>query len=88
MAGLVPAIHALSRGAKNVDARDEPGHDDLWIALLVPRTLRSTKSAFTRGMLMRCRAGAHLAASYRVAHPGPRSAQRHYVPQRVRDTRL
>jgi hypothetical protein len=30
MAGLVPAIHALSRGTKNVDARDEPGHDDLW----------------------------------------------------------
>ncbi|MGC0393108.1 hypothetical protein ACVIU7_005649 [Bradyrhizobium liaoningense] len=28
MAGLVPAIHALPRGAKNVDARDKPGHDD------------------------------------------------------------
>jgi hypothetical protein len=42
MAGLVPAIHALHRGTKNVDARafaspkrlrprrrDKPGHDDL-----------------------------------------------------------
>ncbi|UPK40733.1 hypothetical protein IVB18_37260 [Bradyrhizobium sp. 186] len=24
----VPAIHALPRGTKNVDARDKPGHDD------------------------------------------------------------
>ena len=29
MAGLVPAIHALPSGTKNVDARDKPGHDDL-----------------------------------------------------------
>jgi hypothetical protein len=29
MAGLDPAIHALPRGPKNVDARDKPGHDDL-----------------------------------------------------------
>jgi hypothetical protein len=29
MAGLVPAIHDLSRGAKNVDARDKPGHDEI-----------------------------------------------------------
>ncbi|MEY9125355.1 hypothetical protein ABH994_007109 [Bradyrhizobium yuanmingense] len=28
MAGLVPAIHAFACGAKNVDARDKPGHDD------------------------------------------------------------
>ena len=28
MAGLVPAIHASPLGAKNVDARDEPGHDE------------------------------------------------------------
>ncbi|MGY4508759.1 hypothetical protein [Bradyrhizobium sp. USDA 3650] len=28
MAGLVPAIHALPHGMKNVDARDKPGHDD------------------------------------------------------------
>ena len=27
MAGLVPAIYALPRGLKNVDARDKPGHD-------------------------------------------------------------
>ena len=29
MAGLVPAIHALMRMTKNVDARDKPGHDDV-----------------------------------------------------------
>jgi hypothetical protein len=28
MAGLVPAIHDLSRRTKNVDARDKPGHDE------------------------------------------------------------
>jgi len=28
MAGLVPAVHVLPRGTKNVNARDEPGHDD------------------------------------------------------------
>jgi hypothetical protein len=28
MAGLVPAIHDLSGGTKNVDARDKPGHDE------------------------------------------------------------
>jgi len=27
MAGLDPAIHVLPRALKNVDARDEPGHD-------------------------------------------------------------
>jgi hypothetical protein len=29
MAGLVPAIHVLLYGPKNVDARDKPGHDDV-----------------------------------------------------------
>ncbi|MBO4223029.1 ABC transporter [Bradyrhizobium neotropicale] len=31
MAGLDPAIHVLSpcTEAKNVDARDKPGHDDI-----------------------------------------------------------
>jgi hypothetical protein len=28
MAGLVPAIHVFSLRRKDVDARDEPGHDD------------------------------------------------------------
>ena len=28
MAGLVPAIHALTRGTKDVDARHKAGHDD------------------------------------------------------------
>jgi hypothetical protein len=27
MAGLVPAIHVLTCGGKDVDARDKPGHD-------------------------------------------------------------
>jgi hypothetical protein len=27
MAGLGPAIHALKRRAKDVDARDKPAHD-------------------------------------------------------------
>jgi hypothetical protein len=31
MAGLVPAIHALSCRTKNVDARDKPGHDGVEI---------------------------------------------------------
>jgi hypothetical protein len=31
MAGLVPAIHVfLAANAKNVDARDKPGHDEEW----------------------------------------------------------
>jgi hypothetical protein len=34
MAGLVPAIDAFIHGPKNVDARDEPGHDDVWCAEL------------------------------------------------------
>ena len=28
MAGLVPAIHVLPQGWKDVDARDERGHDE------------------------------------------------------------
>jgi len=28
MAGLDPAIHALLRDTRNVDARDKPGHDE------------------------------------------------------------
>ncbi|MCK1741476.1 hypothetical protein IVA80_11500 [Bradyrhizobium sp. 139] len=35
MAGLVPAIHVLPSGTKNVDARDKPGHDGL-LRLLIP----------------------------------------------------
>jgi hypothetical protein len=35
MAGLDPAIHDfLPSGSKDVDARDEPGHDE-WIVLRV-----------------------------------------------------
>jgi hypothetical protein len=29
MAGLDPAIHVLTRGTKDVDARDKRGHDDV-----------------------------------------------------------
>ena len=32
----VPAIHELSRGTKDVDARDEPGHDDLVATPAIP----------------------------------------------------
>jgi hypothetical protein len=28
MAGLVPAIHVLRTEKKDVDARDQPGHDE------------------------------------------------------------
>jgi len=28
MAGLDPTIHVSTLGAKDVDARDKPGHDD------------------------------------------------------------
>jgi hypothetical protein len=41
MAGLVPAIHALLVcGVQDVDARDEPGHDELNAEALdvTPRT--------------------------------------------------
>jgi hypothetical protein len=31
MAGLVPAIHVLPRGKKDVDARHEAGHDGVSI---------------------------------------------------------
>jgi hypothetical protein len=31
----VPAIHDLSHGTKNVDARDKPGHDE-FVAPAVP----------------------------------------------------
>jgi hypothetical protein len=30
MAGLVPAIHVFAAGKKVVDARDKPGHDDVF----------------------------------------------------------
>ncbi len=36
MAGLVPAIHELSCGAKNVDARDKPGHDEFAAPAIIP----------------------------------------------------
>jgi hypothetical protein len=40
MAGLVPAIHDLSRGTKNVDARDKPGHDE-FVAGMPTKTIRT-----------------------------------------------
>ena len=44
MAGLVPAIHALPRATKNVDARDKPGHDDLF--RITPLRLKLRDIAF------------------------------------------
>ncbi|MGY3149144.1 hypothetical protein ACVWYQ_006143 [Bradyrhizobium sp. USDA 3397] len=43
MAGLVPAIHALPHGPKNVDARDKPGHDETFRE--VTKTYRSDKAS-------------------------------------------
>ena len=38
MAGLDPAIHVfLSRAHKNVDARDKPGHDAVFVAISVEK---------------------------------------------------
>ena len=42
MAGLVPAIHAFPRRAKNVDARDKPGHDDLLARIGSTKTHHTT----------------------------------------------
>ena len=44
MAGLDPAIHALLGSAKNVDARDKPGHDDLFRRLY--EIARSTEESY------------------------------------------
>ncbi|AMA60820.1 hypothetical protein [Bradyrhizobium sp. CCGE-LA001] len=44
MAGLVPAIHALTRDTKNVDARDKPGHDSS--NLILPPGEDVTSTAF------------------------------------------
>jgi hypothetical protein len=53
VAGLVPAIHVfLSRGAKDVDARDKRGHDAWEEAVAEPLT--------ARGVFFR-RTGAHFA---------------------------
>jgi hypothetical protein len=39
MAGLVPAIHVFTCGAKIVDARDKPGHDALLSAQIILKVL-------------------------------------------------
>ena len=50
MAGLVPAIHVLPSGTKNVDARDKPGHDnfvhyvDVRISTLALATIKRSAS--------------------------------------------
>ncbi|MGR4926946.1 hypothetical protein ACIPUD_09050 [Bradyrhizobium sp. CAR08] len=36
MAGLVPAIHDISCGTKNVDALDKPGHDGVFGTIAKP----------------------------------------------------
>jgi len=53
MAGLVPAIHALTTGTKNVDARDKPGHDDLCAD--VPPQTASARSSVSTVMVPRAR---------------------------------
>jgi hypothetical protein len=48
MPGLVPGIHVLaeSRCPKNVDGRDEPGHDETQASLTNPVSLYPFTSAF------------------------------------------
>ncbi|TYO65930.1 hypothetical protein FXV83_13935 [Bradyrhizobium hipponense] len=41
MSGLVPAIHDLLCGPKNVDARDKPGHDEFVETGPSPNPLRA-----------------------------------------------
>jgi hypothetical protein len=48
MAGLVPAIHDLSRGTKNVDARDKPGHDE-FVAGMPTKNIRICDSPAPAG---------------------------------------
>jgi hypothetical protein len=33
MPGLVPGIHVFLPGAKDVDGRDKPGHDEFWLRI-------------------------------------------------------
>jgi hypothetical protein len=49
MAGLVPAIHDLSRGTKNVDARDKPGHDEFVAGMPVKIIRKCDSSAIKCG---------------------------------------
>ncbi|TWA99839.1 hypothetical protein FBZ96_104815 [Bradyrhizobium stylosanthis] len=49
MAGLVPAIHVLLLGAKNVDARDKPGHDGRGRIGLHVRTKKKSRLWMTSG---------------------------------------
>ncbi|MET4201232.1 hypothetical protein ABIA95_004624 [Bradyrhizobium sp. LA8.1] len=76
MAGLVPAIHALTRGPENVDARafaspkrlrprrrDKPGHDDHYTSGVSSRASRS-------GRRRTCR---RRRSPARASHSGPSS---------------
>jgi hypothetical protein len=51
MAGLVPAIHDLSRGTKNVHARDKPGHDE-FVAGMPTKSIRICDSPTAQGRKM------------------------------------
>ncbi len=47
MAGLVPAIHVLLCRAKDVDARDKPGHDEKQISIRFRKDARSREDKGT-----------------------------------------
>ncbi|TFV80529.1 hypothetical protein E4K64_01590 [Bradyrhizobium frederickii] len=44
MAGPCPGHPVLANGTKNVDARDKPGHDDLWARNAITPPPRSSRS--------------------------------------------
>ena len=48
MAGLVPAIHDLCCGTKNVDARDKPGHDEIVLQATFPYAARNAAGVAAR----------------------------------------
>src|SRR3954467_10177867 len=49
MPGLVPGIHVLAPGVKNVDGRDKPGHDGGgWVSGRATEFAEANPSAFTR----------------------------------------
>jgi lysine 2,3-aminomutase len=72
MAGLVPAIHAFNRLAKDVDARHKAGHDGLcWIIAMnaAPKTLRHLSELRDAGFVAADKLAAleRVAAQYAVA---------------------
>ena len=61
MPGLVPGIHVLlSRGAKNVDGRDKPGHDDFTSGVKLSALLAQPHDHVDAGDLVAIRHFRHL----------------------------